>query len=201
MADNSAALRRTRRQDSQSKRRRAAAVLEAMDQSGQEITFPAVARRAEVSVSLLYADRDLASRIATARNRQRQAGRERAWRLPARSLVTEQSLRVELANTKEQARRLSAEVTVLRHRLARQLGADADVARGTMLTPLLDDLEQRAGELEATNQSLRRRIVELEGEINELTETLDAARSMNRELMSEINRSATAPAHKARLRG
>ena len=35
-----------------------------MEQSGEPITFPAVARRAGVSVSLLYADAELASRIA-----------------------------------------------------------------------------------------------------------------------------------------
>jgi len=60
-----------------------------MERSGDVITFPAVAHRAGVSVSLLYADADLAARIATARDRQRQAGAERAWRLPARSLITE----------------------------------------------------------------------------------------------------------------
>lgn len=67
-----------------------------------------------MSVSLLYADADLSARIATARDRQRQAGTDRAWRLPARSLVTEQSLRTDLANAKERTRRLAEEVTVLR---------------------------------------------------------------------------------------
>ena len=130
VTDNSAALRRARRQDSNLKHQRAADAIAVMEQTGEPISFPAVARRAGVSVSLLYADAEFASRIATARDRQRQAGRERAWRLPARSLVTEQSLRADLANTKEQARRLSEEVAVLRDRLARQLGAVADLARG-----------------------------------------------------------------------
>ena len=129
-----------------------------MEQTGEPISFPAVARRAGVSVSLLYADAELASRIATARDRQRQAGRERAWRLPARSLVTEQSLRADLANTKEQARRLTEEVAVLRDRLARQLGADADLARGRATGPLLDQLEQRSAELEADNHRLRQQL-------------------------------------------
>ncbi len=56
LADNSAALRRARRQDSRTKRLRAADIIEAMGQTGEPITFPAVARRAQVSVSLLYAD-------------------------------------------------------------------------------------------------------------------------------------------------
>lgn len=116
-----------------------------MERSGDVITFPAVAHRAGVSVSLLYADADLAARIATARDRQRQAGAERAWRLPARSLITEQSLRTELANARERARRMAEEVAALRDRVSCQLGAGADIPAGH--TALLDQLEQRGAEL------------------------------------------------------
>ncbi len=191
MADNSAALRRARRKDSRTKHERAADALTAIEQSGEPITFPAVGRRAGVSVSFLYADAELSSRIATARDRQRQAGADRAWRLPARSLVTEQSLRADLANAKERGRRLAEEVTVLHERLSHHLGAAADVARGEALSPLLDQLEHRASELEADNHSQRQRIAELEAELRDLTETLDAARAMNRELMTELNRRST----------
>ncbi|MDQ1412530.1 MAG: hypothetical protein QOE07_1118 [Acidimicrobiaceae bacterium] len=188
MADNSAALRRARQQDSRTKRQRAAETIAAMEKNGENVTFPAVARHAGVSVSLLYADTDLATRIATARDRQRQAGDHRAWRLPARSLVTEQSLRADLANTKERARRLTAEVTVLKERLERHLGAAAELSRGQSLSPLLDQLEQRSAELEAENHRQRQRIAQLEADTGELTETLQAARAMNRELMNELNR-------------
>ena len=102
----------------------------AAEKEGEPISFPAVARRAGVSVSLLYADTALSSRIATARDRQRQAGNERAWRLPARSLVSEQSLRAELANAKERARRLAEEVTLLRERLSRHLGSGSPSVEG-----------------------------------------------------------------------
>jgi chromosome segregation ATPase len=200
VADNSAALRRARRRDSQAKRRRAAAAIEAIVESGEPISFPAVARRAGVSVSLLYADPDLSARIAAAHDRQRQAGHERAWQLPARSLVTEQSLRAELANAKDQARRLADEVTTLRDRLAHQLGAEADIASGRTLSPLLDRLEQRAADLEADNAQLHQRIALLEGQARELTETLEAARAMNRELMGELNRGAAGPDEPARPR-
>lgn len=172
------------------KRRRAVDAIAAMEQSGEAISFPAVARRAEVSVSLLYVDADLASRIATARDRQRQAGSDRAWRLPARSLVTEQSLRAELANAKERARRLAEEVTLLRERLSRQLGAVADAARDAALSPVIDELEERASDLEADNHRQGVRIAQLEAEVRELNETLNAARAMNRELMAELNRTA-----------
>ncbi len=66
MTDNSAALQRARRREGQAKRRRALAALQAMAEAGEAIGFPAVARRAGVSVSLLYADRDLLARIGAA---------------------------------------------------------------------------------------------------------------------------------------
>jgi hypothetical protein len=190
MTDNSAALRRARRRDGVSKRQRARDTIVAMEQGGESITFPSVARRAGVSVSLLYADASLASRIATARDHQRQAGGERSWRLPTRSLVTEQSLKTDLANAAERVRRLTAEIGVLRGRLAFQLGCDAEIARGQVLSPLLDQLERRTAELEADNHRQAQRITQFEVESGDLTETLAAARTINRELMGELNRKA-----------
>lgn len=202
MADNSATLRRARQKDGASKRHRAETALDAMAQAGEPVNFPAVARRAGVSVSFLYSDGHLSGRIAEARDRQGQAGRERAWRLPARSLVTEQSLRADLANAKEQLRRLAEEVSVLRGRLARDLGAGADLARERSLVPRLDELEARAAELGADNDQLRGQVAALQAEARELTETLEAARAMNRELMAEINRppSQDKPTAPTRLR-
>jgi len=191
MADNSAAMGKARRRDGEIKRRQAAEALEAMVGAGERISFPAVARRAGVSVTLLYAEPALVSRVAEARDRQRQAGRDRAWRLPSRALVTEQSLRTDVANAKDQVRRLTEEVGLLRERLARDLGAEADIARGRLASPMLDQLEERAAELEAANSSLRRRVAELENETHDLAEDLQAARTMNRELMSELNRSSS----------
>jgi hypothetical protein len=188
MADNSAALRRARRNDARRKRQQALDAIEAIEASGEPISFPAVARRAVVSLSMLYADRELADRIAATRDRQRQACHDRAWKLPARSLVTEQSLRVELANAKDHIRRLTEEVAALRRRLGRQLGADADLARGLALAPALDALEERAAELEAENHRQRQEISRLEADGRELADTLEAARAMNRELMNELNR-------------
>ena len=190
MTDNSAALQRARRREGQTKRRQALAALQAMTEAGEAIGFPAVARRAGVSVSLLYADRDLLARIADARDRQRQAGAERAARLPTRSLVTEASLRTDLANAKEQNRHLSEELVVLRDRLARELGADADHFRGRPTDPALDMLEERAAELETDNARLRQQVGQFEADTSELADNLDAAREMNRELMNEVNRRA-----------
>jgi hypothetical protein len=188
MADNSAALARARRQESQTKRARADQTLTQMLDTGEPITFAALARQARVSVSLLYADKDLSARVADARDRQRQAGPDRAWRLPPRSLVTEQSLRAELANTKEQLRQLHQEIGLLRDRLARNLGAEADLARGRASASMLDQLETRAGQLTAYNSALQRRVTQLEANPREANDSIDAARSANRDLMNMLNR-------------
>lgn len=188
MADNSAALTRARRSDGRDKRVRANDCLAKMLDAGEPISFPALARRAGVSVSLLYSDPHLASQVAEARDRQRQAGTDRAWRLPPRSLVTEQSLRTELANAKEQLRQLHEEVNLLRQRLARSLGSDADIARGRATAPLVNDLEDRAAELETDNAALRRQVSKLTTEAQEANDSLDAARVANRDLMNLLNR-------------
>lgn len=189
MADNSAVLAAVRRRDARVKKQRATETIQAMIEAGELVTFPAVARRAGVSTSLLYAHPELSAAVATARDRQRQAGAQRSWHLPASSLVTDHSLRADLANAKEQARQLSQEVDLLRARLARDLGARADLARSGNHGLLLDQSEQRCTELEADNARLRKQVAVLEAETTELAETLDAARAMNRELMGAVNRS------------
>lgn len=192
MADNSAALGRARRLDSRVKRQRAGDAIGALEQTGEPITFPAVARHAGVSVSLLYADPELSTRIATARDRQQQAGSRQTWQLPVRSLVTEQSLRADLANAKEQVRQLTDEVTLLHRRLAHNLGANADLARGQDTNPLLAQLEERAAKLEAENHHLHRQTARQDDQVRDLADTLDAARATNRDLMNHLNR-GTAP--------
>jgi hypothetical protein len=57
-----------------------------------------------------------------------------------------------------------------------------------MAASLLDQLEDRAAELESENANLRRRVVEVEGEASEMVESLAAARTANRDLMSMVNR-------------
>ncbi len=189
MADNSAVLAAVRRRDARVKKQRATETIQAMIEAGELVTFPAVARRAGVSTSLLYAHPELSAAVAAARDRQRQAGAQRSWHLPASSLVTDHSLRADLASAKEQARQLSQEVDLLRARLARDLGARADLARSGNHGLLLDQSEQRCTELEADNARLRKQVAVLEAETTELAETLDAARAMNRELMGAVNRS------------
>jgi len=53
---------------------------------------------------------------------------------------------------------------------------------------LLAQLEQRAAQLEADNHRLRRQITRQDDQIRDLTDTLDAARATNRDLMNQLNR-------------
>ncbi len=78
---------------------------------------------------------------------------------------------------------------VLRDRLARELGADADHFRGRPANPALDMLEERAAELETDNAATPAGRP-ARGRTSELADNLDAAREMNRELMNEVNRRA-----------
>ncbi|MDQ6728018.1 MAG: hypothetical protein M3066_17930 [Actinomycetota bacterium] len=80
-------------------------------------------------------------------------------------------------------------VGLLRRRLERSLGADADVVRGTSNTSSwLDETEDRAAELEAAN-GLRHDITGLKAELREAASSLEAARLANRDLMNLLNRS------------
>lgn len=51
-----------------------------------------------------------------------------------------------------------------------------------------DRLEDRAAELDADNHQLRRPISDLETELRDATDSLQAARAANRDLMSMLNR-------------
>ena len=52
----------------------------------------------------------------------------------------------------------------------------------------MDRLEERAAGLETDNARLRQQVGRLEAGTRELSENLEAARDMNRELMNAVNR-------------
>jgi hypothetical protein len=53
---------------------------------------------------------------------------------------------------------------------------------------MLDQLETRATQLAADNAGLQRRLTQLEVELREANDSLDAARTANRDLMNMLNR-------------
>lgn len=85
-------------------------------------------------------------------------------------------------------RQLQEDAVLLRQRLARTLGTEADIARGRATAPLLDQLEDGAVELFAENARLRERVSALEAELGEAMDSLEAARIANRDLIALVNR-------------
>ena len=103
-----AALKAARAKDSELKRRRALAALEALEASGALITFTAVAKAAGVSTWLVYAS-GIREHIDAARHRQAHHGGAPAPTPSAKRTTTSDSLRTDLAIAREQIKTLRAE--------------------------------------------------------------------------------------------
>ena len=174
-----AALKAARAKDSELKRRRALAALEALEASGAAITFTAVAKAAGVSTWLVYAD-GIREHIDAARHRQ--SNHHRRTDTPTASSTqpaTLASLRTDLAIAREHIKTLRAERDKLQQRLRLQLGAELEAPDRAHLTARVADLETinrrlvaerdaRAIEADTAN----RRVAELEDELSAARESL-----------------------------
>lgn len=187
MADPSvrtAALAAARARDSQDKRQRALAAVQALEAAGEAVTFPAVARTARVSSWLVYAH-GVREHVEAARRRQAtvavvptepsRAGRPRA---------TPPGLRADLALAREEIKRLRADRDTLRQRVRLQLGAEIDGPQRAELIGRVADLEAVNRRLVAERDShaveadtARHRLRDLE---DELTATRESLRRMIR---------------------
>jgi hypothetical protein len=102
--------------------------LRQLDQAGDPITFEAVARTAGVSRSWLYAQSDLREEIQRLREATRRSARPS---LPARQRASDASLLARLRVALEKNRILTEENQRLRRQLARALGDERALARGS----------------------------------------------------------------------
>ena len=118
-ADNTRHVVEAARRRSQLTRSKAVQALRAMDAAGEPITFEAVAQRAQVSKSWLYAQPDLRAEIENLRATHRQAPDSR---IPARQRSSDASLRQRLEAANTRLRQLAEENRTLREQLARALG-------------------------------------------------------------------------------
>ena len=118
-ADNTRHVVEAARRRSQLTRSKAVQALRAMDAAGEPITFEAVAQRAQVSKSWLYAQPDLRTEIENLRATHRQAPDSR---IPARQRSSDASLRQRLEAANTRLRQLAEENRTLREQLARALG-------------------------------------------------------------------------------
>jgi hypothetical protein len=183
-ADKTAGLRAARAKDSQDKRARVIAAIEALEAAGAPITAAAVATTAGVSTWLVYAD-GLKHHLDAAR--QRQVARPTST-ADNPAPVTPDSVHTDLVIARAEIRRLRAEHDKLRSRLQLQLGAEIEGPQRAELierVATLDDLNRRlVAERDARGAELglaNRRIRELEDD-------LTAARDSLRQLIKDQNR-------------
>jgi uncharacterized protein DUF6262 len=180
-ADRGEAMRDARHIAGQRKATLVAAAVQAALQRGQQLTIAGVARDAGVGRKFIYDHPDLRAEIEL---KAAQAVHQQANTMIAAARVTGASLRADLENSRAQNRRLQQQLRNLENRLSHLEGARLvadDLLPSDVLAQLADQqLAQHLTELEQqlfeTTEALRR-----------ATEELEAARTINRELMHHAN--------------
>jgi predicted transcriptional regulator len=181
MADPAGRLAERRRLDSQTKAARVIAALDAMAASGTALSIAALARNARVSRRFIYDHPELR---AEAERRTAQIIERHSGAIVATARVTAASLRADLANATAANHRLSTELAALRRRLGQLLGQEVlnDLSDSETAASAADAAAApRVGQLEAT-------LFATQEELARRTEELEAARQINRELLSRLNR-------------
>ncbi|MEW2810900.1 DUF6262 family protein [Streptomyces massasporeus] len=161
-----------RRADSARRRERVLKALDAMLRSDTDITVSALARTARVDRTFLYRHRDLLQRIHAAAAAPPQEGRIAA--------VSRASLQADLANALERNKRLATRVRQLEKRLSQALGEAAWAESGLGAPADTDQLQQRITMLEQN-------LADIQGQLDERDDELEAARAANRELTRALN--------------
>jgi len=177
MAEHTQRLAALRRLDSADKARRVLAALDATLGTGEPLTIAALARRAGVSRRFIYDHPELR---AEAGRRSAQAADRHTAATTASARVTVASLRADLTNAKAASHRLTTEHAALSRRLGQLLGQDALAG----LDPATSDTSTASGRLSQLEQAL----FEAGEQLTQRTEELQAARQINRELISRLNR-------------
>ena len=182
-----AALKAARAKDSELKRRRTLAALEALEASAESITFTAVAKAAGVSTWLVYAE-GIREHIDAARHRQAHHGAAPAPTPSAKRTTTSDSLRTDLAIAQEQIKTLRAERDKLNQRLRLQLGAELEAPDRAHLTARVADLEAINRQLVAERDARAIETQTAKGRVTELEDELSAARESLRRVIKAQNR-------------
>lgn len=180
------ALKAARTRDSELKRRRTLAALEAMEASGASIAFTAVAN-AGVSTWLVYAP-GIREHIDAARGRQANDCPDPMPTPSGKHATTPASLRTDLAIARDQIKTLRAERDQLQQRLRLQLGAEIEGPDRAHLSARVADLEALNRRLVAERDT---RIIEADTatrHVAELQDELSAARESLRRVIKSQNR-------------
>jgi hypothetical protein len=182
-----AALKAARAKDSELKRQRTLAALEALEAAGASITFTAVANAAGVSTWLVYAD-GIREHIDAARNRQAHHSAAPAPKPSGSHTTTSASLRTDLAIARDQIKTLRADRDKLQQRLRLHLGAELEAPDRAHLTARVADLETINRQLVAERDARAIEADTAKGRITELEDELSAARESLRRIIKAQNR-------------
>jgi hypothetical protein len=170
-------LSEVRRQDSASKRAAVLAALTELKREDRRISRRVVIARAGVHRNFLQRHKDLAALIDDAAGRRRS---EEGIRPADR--VTVESLRTDLATTKNRSRELNDRVRALERRLG---------ARGATMGPSVIDQHPVVVELRARLARLEVLLVEKDRAIATLEDDVEVLRDTNRSLVREYGLTAT----------
>ena len=182
-----AALKAARAKDSEFKRRRALAALEALEATGASITFTAVAKAAGVSTWLVYAE-GIREHIDAARRRQAHHSAAPAPTPSGKHTTTSASLRTDLAIARDQIKTLRAERDKLQQRLRLHLGVEIEGPDRAHLTARVADLEALNRRLVAERDARMIEADTAKGRVAELEDELCAARESLRRVIKSQNR-------------
>jgi hypothetical protein len=187
--DRTAALRAARAKDSQDKRRRVLAAVQALETAGAPVTAAAVATTAGVSSWLVHAD-GVREHLDAARRRQAEHGTTPVPAVPPgnHAPVTPASLRTDLAIAREQIRLLRAERDKLRGRLRLQLGAEIEGPERSELITRVANLEAVGRQLAAERDARTAETNQAQRHVQELEDDLAAARDSLRQVIRSQNR-------------
>jgi hypothetical protein len=169
---NPQALAAARARDSDVRRQRVLHVLAQAAGHKSELSVSAVARAARVHRSFIHRHPELRAAVAAAQL------------APAASslfAVSEVSLRAEVANLKAQNLRLLGQLAKLETRLSELMGEQVYRTNGIGAPDETASLREHVTELD-------QRLLDLQRELEDRTDSLNAARVANRELMAELNR-------------
>jgi hypothetical protein len=181
--ENAGAMRQARRIDSERKRALVLAAADAQLEAGRHPSIAGIARQAGVGRKFIYDHPDLRADIELKIVRATGAD---VGNIVGSARVTGASLRAELENARAQNHRLSKQVKVLEDRLSRVEGARL-VADELLPESLVAELADR--QLADRVAELDRQLFDAREDLRRTAEELEAARTINRELMQQANRS------------
>ncbi|WP_240512787.1 DUF6262 family protein [Streptomyces griseoruber] len=174
-------LAEARRADSQRKRTSVLAALQTLAAAGERITFATVARAAQVSTWLVYAE-GVREHVQAAIDQQ---SHEPAKARSQGRQTSPASLTTDLALAREEISSLRDERDRLREAVRQQLGQQLDQVSNRQLTDRVSELTEQVRQLERSEAQARTEAEQLGSRVAELQADLAAARTSLRKMIRQ----------------